>query len=341
MRAAVTRAKGVIEVADVEAPGEPGPGEVIVRPQAVGICGSDFDYFLGEFGDASFPRIQGHEVAAGVETIGPECGRGLSPGDRVALHPLSSCGRCYPCRVGRQNTCDNYRLIGIHANGGLQEALRMPEALVFPTREQRPVIAALAEPLSIAVRAVNRARIGPGEHVAILGAGPIGQAVGLLAAERGGSVLMVDRLQSRLGVGSALGAEVLPWTSQEEVIALIREWSGGAGPEVVVDATGVPDAIRAGMEATVSAGRFAMVGFSHHDVSLRIFGFVEKELDVLGVCCCSGEEFGEAVAFVERHSARLERLVSHEFPLERAREALQVAMNQPADTMKVMIGDIN
>jgi threonine dehydrogenase-like Zn-dependent dehydrogenase len=340
MRAVVTRGKGMMELSDVPPPGEPGPGDVIVRPQAVGICGSDFHLFAGELGD-QFPRIQGHEVGALVESVGPDCERGLSPGDSVALHPLTACGRCYACRIGRYNVCPNFTLIGIHADGALQEMLRLPESLVFPTTERRPAVVALVEPLSIAVRTVNRARIEAGEHVAILGAGPIGQAIGLLAAERGASVLMVDRLESRLALGSGLGAEVLPWTTQEDVIGNLREWSGGEGPEVVVDATGVPDAIRAGMEAAVSAGRLVLVGISHHEVSLRAFGFVEKELDVLGVSCCKGDEFGEAVAFVERHGDRLERLVSQEFPLERAPEAVRWAMDHPADAMKVVIGDIN
>jgi threonine dehydrogenase-like Zn-dependent dehydrogenase len=90
MRAAVTTGVGVMELADVAVPGEPGPGEVIVRPQAVGICGSDFHYLLGEIGDqAVYPRIQGHEVGATVESVGPGCERGLSAGDAVALHPLT------------------------------------------------------------------------------------------------------------------------------------------------------------------------------------------------------------------------------------------------------------
>jgi threonine dehydrogenase-like Zn-dependent dehydrogenase len=329
-----------MEMADVAPPGEPGPGEVIVRPRAVGICGSDLHLLAGELGD-QFPRVQGHEVGAVVEAVGPGCERDLGRGDSVALHPLSACGRCYACRIGRYNVCPNFSLIGIHADGGLQEMLRMPESLVYPTIEQRPAVVALVEPLSIAVRTVNRARIEPGERVAILGAGPIGQAIGLLAAERGASVLMVDRLERRLALGSGLGAEVLPWTTPEDVIGRLREWSGGEGPEVVVDATGVPDAIRAGMEAVVSAGRLVLVGISHHDVSLRAFGFVEKELDVLGVSCCKGDEFGEAVSFVERHGDRLESLVTQEFPLERAPEALRWAMEHPADSMKVVIGDIN
>ena len=340
MRAVVTSGRGVMELADVPPPGEPGPGEVIVRPQAVGICGSDFHYLLGEIGDqAVYPRIQGHEVGATVEAVGPDCSRGLRAGDPVALHPLSHCGKCYPCRIGRTNVCDNFSLIGIHTDGGLQEQLRMPEELVFPTSDPRPAIAALAEPLSIGVRAITRSRLEAGEHVVIFGAGPIGQAICLLARERDAEVLMIDPVASRLEIGAGFGAETMPWS--DDVISLAREWSGGEGAEVVFDATGAPDAIRAGFETAVSAGRLVMVGMSHHDVPMRVFGFVDKELDVLGVSCAKDEEFGEAVAFVERNGDRLENLITQEFPLERAPEALRWAMDHPAEAMKVVIGDIN
>jgi threonine dehydrogenase-like Zn-dependent dehydrogenase len=340
MRAAVTTGVGVMELADVAVPGEPGPGEVIVRPQAVGICGSDFHYLLGEIGDqAVYPRIQGHEVGATVESVGPDCKRGLNPGDPVALHPLTHCGRCYPCRIGRTNVCDNFSLIGIHEDGGFQEQLRMPEELVFPTSERRPAIAALAEPLSIAVRAIARSSLAEGEHAVIFGAGPIGQAICVLARERGAPVLMIDPVPSRLEIGALMGAETLPWS--DDVIEAAREWAGGEGSEVVFDATGAPDAIRSGFEVAVSAGRLVMVGMSHHLVPLRVFGFVDKELDVLGVSCAQPGEFEEAVAFVERNGDKLENLVTQEFPLERAPEALRWAMDHPAEAMKVVIGDIN
>jgi L-gulonate 5-dehydrogenase len=327
-----------MELADLPAPGEPGPGQVLVRPQAVGICGSDFHFLMDEIG-SEFPRIQGHEVGATVESVGPDCRRGLAAGDSVALHPLSYCGHCYPCRIGRTNVCDNFSLIGIHEDGGLQELLRMPESLVFPTSERRAGIAALAEPLSIAVRAINRSRLEANEHVVIFGAGPIGQAICLLARERGAPVLMIDPVKSRLDIGTVMGAETMPWT--DDVIETAREWSGGEGAEVVFDATGAPDAIRAGFEVAVSAGRLMMVGMSHHDVPMRVFGFVDKELDVLGVSCAQDEEFGEAVAFVERNGDRLENLITQEFPLERAPDALRWAMDHPAEAMKVVIGDIN
>jgi L-gulonate 5-dehydrogenase len=260
-------------------------------------------------------------------------------GDSVALHPLSHCGHCYPCRIGRTNVCDNFSLIGIHEDGGLQEELVMPEELVVATSERRAPVVALVEPLSIAVRAIARSRLAAGEHAVIFGAGPIGQAIAVLAVERGASVLMIDVVASRLALGSLMGAETMEWTPQ--VVEAAREWAGGEGAEVVFDATGAPDAIRAGFETAVSAGRLVMVGMSHHDVPLRVFGFVDKELDVLGVSCCNPGEFSEAVAFVERNGDKLENLVTQEFPLERAEEAIQWAMDHPAEAMKVVISHIN
>jgi threonine dehydrogenase-like Zn-dependent dehydrogenase len=341
MRAVVTQAKGVMEVTEMPDPAEPGAGEVIVRPRAVGICGSDFHFFLGELGPgdgSEFPRVQGHEVGATIEAVGPGCRPELASGDSVALWPLTSCGRCYPCRIGRGNVCDNFSLIGIHEDGGLQERLRVPQSQVFKTSESRPAVVALSEPVSIAVRTVRRARVASGEHVVVLGAGPIGQAVCLVARDRGASVLLVDRVPGRLELAAGMGAETVRWTGQDDVVALAREWSGGEGPEVVVDATGVPDAIQAAVAMAASAGRVVIVGMSHHEVPLRVMAFTEKELDVLGVSCCQGDEFAEAVAFVESHSGDLERLITQEFPLERAPEALRFAMEHPAEAMKVVIG---
>lgn len=341
MRAVVTTQRRRMELADVPEPGEPGVGEVIVRPRAVGICGSDFHFLLGELGDGSeFPRIQGHEVGATVEALGPGCRDGLAVGDAVALWPLSECGRCYPCRIGRPNVCDNFSLIGIHVDGGLQELLALPDSQVFATSEPNPALASMAEPVSIAVRAVHRAAIESSEHVVVFGAGPIGQAVCLLAGERGASVLLIDPVASRLELGLQTGAEVLAWSEPEEVVAAAREWSGGEGSEVVVDATGAPAAIRAAVDVAVSAGRVVLVGISAHEVSLPAFGFVDKELDVLGASCCQAAEFGEAVAFVEQHGAALERLITHRFPLEDTAQAIEHAIENPAETMKVVIGDV-
>src|SRR5436190_8377123 len=330
-----------MEVVDVPEPPEPGPGEVVVGSMAAGICGSYYHSFSGhrteEAGGGDFPRVQGHEVAGTVVAVGEGCSPQLEKGRPVALHPLRSCGECYPCRAGRPNTCDNFQLIGIHVDGGLQERLVMPESQVFPIDSDDPAVGAMAEPISIGVRAVNRARIEPGEHVVVLGAGPIGQSVCLLARERGAEVLVVDPQESRLRLSRDMGAEGMTWTAAPEVVQAAREWAGGEGVPVAVDATGVPQAVRAAVDMAASAGRVVQVGMSGEDVTLRVGSFTEKELDMLGVCCCGGGEFAEAVAAVERNGDTVRRLISHEFELERAPDAIDFAMSNPSDVMKVVI----
>jgi L-gulonate 5-dehydrogenase len=233
--------------------------------------------------------------------------------------------------------CDRFRLIGIHVDGGLQERLTMPATQVFPIAENRPEVAALTEPVSIAVRTVHRARIEAGEPVVVLGAGPIGQATAIAALDRGARVLLVDRLENRLEMGRAAGAEAMAWTDHDAVVGLAREWAGDGGPPVVVDATGAPAAIRAAVDMAVSAGRVVIVGMGPDEVPLRVGSFTEKELDVLGTSICNRDEFAAAVALVERHRDRLAPLVTHEFPLDRAPEALVFAMENPTDVMKVVI----
>ena len=341
MRAAVTESVGSIAVLDRAEPRAPGHGEVVIVPEAVGICGSDYHFFLGELSEAAggsqFPRVQGHEVAGRISALGPGCRDELELGQRVALWPLLACGECYPCSVGRPNTCDNFKLIGIHLDGGLQQQLHTGQDQVFPVQAQSPAVAAMTEPLSIAVRAVSRAALAPGERAVVLGAGPIGQCICLAACERRAEVLVVDLQESRLGLSQSMGAETLVWTDADAVIAAARRWAGPDGPPVVFDATGAPSAVRAMIEIVASAGRAVQVGMSGEEVSLRIGSLTEKELDLLGVSCCGSEEFAEAVRLVEASQPVLEQMISHEFPLERAPEALRFAIGNPTEVMKVVI----
>jgi threonine dehydrogenase-like Zn-dependent dehydrogenase len=328
-------------IADRPDPAEPGPGEVIVRPEAVGICGSDYHFFAGELSDAAggsqFPRVQGHEVGATIVALGSDCRPELEVGQRVALWPLRACGRCYPCTVGRPNTCDNFELIGIHVDGGLQELLCVGQRQVFPISATDGALAAMVEPVSIAVRAVRRGRVAAGEQLVVLGAGPIGQCVSLVALERGAEVLVIDLQERRLERSRALGAQTLRWTTPDDIVSRARNWAGLGGPPVVVDATGVPAAVRAMVDMTASAGRAVQVGMSTAEVPLRIGSLTEKELDLLGVSCCDADDFAEAVRVVERNGEAIEGLISHQFPLAQAPDALRFAISNPTEVMKVVI----
>ena len=213
--------------------------------------------------------------------------------------------------------CVNLSLVGVHRDGALQEQLRVPATQVFPVGDLEPALAAFIEPVSIAVRAVVRARIEAGEKAVIFGAGPIGQSIAAAADDRGASVLLVDRVASRLALGRALGAETLLLDQGADSVAAAREWAGGDGPEVVFEATGVPAVARTAVELVAQAGRVVIVGLSAHRCSDPRGRPAFKEIDVLGVSCCQGDEFADAVSLVARRQDALRGLVTHEFPLVR------------------------
>lgn len=341
MRAAVTEGVGSVAVLDREEPPAPGAGEVLLAPEAVGICGSDYHFFLGELSDeaggSQFPRVLGHEVGARILAVGPGCRDELTPGQLVSVWPLIACGECYPCSVGRPNTCDNFKLIGIHLDGGLQGQLTVPQEQVFPVNVSSASVASLVEPLSVAVQAVRRAKLGTDEQAVVFGAGPIGQCISIVAQHYGARVLLIDQQPERLELGAELGAETLLWTTMEATVARGREWAAPAGPPVVFDATGVASAVHAMLEMVSSAGRALQVGMSNQEVSIRIGLLTEKEIDLLGVSCVDHAGFGEAVSIAEQNEGKLARLVTHEYPLERFPEGLRFAIDNPTEVMKVVI----
>jgi threonine dehydrogenase-like Zn-dependent dehydrogenase len=331
-----------MEVTTVAGPGPPGPGEVLVGPEAVGLCGSDFHYFLGDLGtieDPSvlYPRIQGHEAAGRILELGPGCPPGLAAGQRVALWPVSACGRCYACRIGRPNACVSISLIGVHADGALQEQLLVPAAQVFPVGDQDPALAALIEPVSIAMRSVDRGRVSAGEQVVVLGAGPIGQALALAAIDRGASVLVLDTVASRLERAALTGADVHRILERESLRDVAREWAGADGPEVVFEATGVAALVQSSVDAVAHAGRVVVVSLSSEHAPVRVGDLPLKEIDVLGVSCCRAGDFGAAVDLVHRRRDVAAGLVTHQFSLDEAPRAIEYAMRNPGEVMKAVV----
>jgi threonine dehydrogenase-like Zn-dependent dehydrogenase len=333
--AAVTRGESSMELVDVPAPGEPGVGEVLLAPEVVGVCGSDVHLFHGQLGDV-FPRIQGHEISAVVDAVGPG-GEHVRPGDRVAVWPVLACGRCYPCSIGRENVCANIAIIGAHVDGALQERLCVPASQVFAVGDMAPAVTAFVEPASIGVRTVVRARVTAEDRVVVLGAGPIGQAVCLAARDRGAAVLVADLVPERLEHARAMGAQEVVCGDGAEVVEQAREWAGGDGVPVMIETTGVPAVVRSAFDVTAPAGRLVLVALSHHEVSLPLMDFPIRELDVLGVSCCNAAEFADAVDLVRRHEAAVARLITDEFAFEQAPDALAYVADGAPDLMKAVI----
>ena len=340
MLAAVTRSPGEMAIENVPDSGPARAGNVIVRPEAVGICGSDFHLYSGDVGALSgardfYPRIQGHEVSAVVEDPG-DAGT-VSKGERVAIWPLLPCGGCYPCRIGRPNVCVSFRLVGVHLDGGLAERLEVPASLLFAVGDLDPDCTTYVEPASVVMHALARGRLRAGEQVVVFGAGPIGLAAVLAAADAGARVLAIDPLAARRDLAKRLGAERVAWACSAELLESARDWTGGEGPQVVVETSGEPSVLPQAVEMVCSAGRVVVVGMSSGTAPLRPGAFPEKEIDVIGSSCATAEDFRNAVRLVSGHSASLTALFSRHFPLERAAEAFEFAMKRPQDAIKIVV----
>ena len=335
MRKAVTTAPR--QMAIVEAPEPvPGPGEALVRVEAVGLCGSDLHFYLGDNPYSTFPQTQGHEVAGTVLAFGRGYEGPLAVGQRVCLEPLRPDGACYPCRHGRPNCCVQLQVLGIHVPGGLAELYVARTGNLYAAGDLDPELGAMVEPISIGMQAVTRGQVTAADQAVVFGAGPIGLAVLLAAADRGARVLVIDRIASRLEMARALGAEVVVDATREPPAAAIAAWTAGEGAGVVFDATGVPSVIRSAVEAVAASGRLVIVGISTEEVSIPVIAFTRKELNIYGSRNNTGL-FGEAVDLVRRNRERVRALITHRFPLEQAPEAIEFALAHPAEAEKVMI----
>jgi L-iditol 2-dehydrogenase len=287
-RVAVAAQTGLrrIEVIDAEMP-QPGPGEVLIELTAVGICGSDLHWFrMGRIGSLAiqYPQILGHEPAGIVAGVGKGV-RGFKEGQGVVVEPGISCGTCRPCRQGRANLCYRVRFLGSPGfTGAFQQYLVMPASCVahLPPKVDPP-LASAAEPLGVALHAMNLVRLRRGESVAVIGGGPIGLSVVALArARRAKVVVLSDPRAIRRGVAERLGAASC--VEPSAFIETAREATGGLGVSVVFECSGAPDAIDQAVRACERGGRVGVLGITEVDhVTLDPHEWRGRELEIVEV----------------------------------------------------------
>jgi threonine dehydrogenase-like Zn-dependent dehydrogenase len=337
MRAAVTEGPGTIRLVERPEPGPPRPGQTLLRVEAVGICGSDLHLYHADLGpshDGLLPRVQGHEFSAVV--AGPDPAGGPAAGERVAVWPVLPCGECRPCRDGRVNVCSRLQLLGVHRDGALQEHLLVDTAALVVTTGLTAEQTALVEPVSIAVHAVARGRVADGESVVVLGAGPIGVACALAARDRGAAVLVTDPVPSRRELLAAIGfAATAP--DSPGLAAAVADVAGPEGPHVVVDTTGAPAVFGTALELAGHGGRVVVVGMTAASAPTSPGPLPIKELDVLGVSCCTYAEFAAAADLVRRNTAAVDALVSHRLPLAATDGALHLLEERTGQAFKVLV----
>jgi 2-desacetyl-2-hydroxyethyl bacteriochlorophyllide A dehydrogenase len=260
----------------------PADDEVLVQVTASGICAGDLYYYVGKNPYATYPQICGHEISGIVADTGKQVSH-IKTGTAVAIEPFVACGHCYPCRIGKPNCCTNLSIIGVHRPGGYADFLTAPATHVHPIPGTLDTsLAALAEPITIALHAAHRAGLQKEEQVLIVGCGPIGIFCIEVAREMGAHVFASDTNPQRLEIAKELGATTLP--ADDTIIAQCLEHTRGEGFPVVIEATGVPAVMSSTVDMVAAGGRIVIAGLVKKGLGVTFEGldFTRKELTILG-----------------------------------------------------------
>jgi len=340
MRAAVLYPNGDIDIEEREAP-EPGEREVLVEVKACGVCKTDLHIARGSFNPPG-PVVLGHEFSGVVR----ERGSGVEdfrPGDRVAVNPINSCGDCRYCAQGRTNLCSDAVVLGGAGeeivDGGFQELSLVPAASLGKIDAEVPFLrGAFAEPLGCAVRGIERAQIGLGDDVLIIGAGPMGLLLLQLACLEGaGRIWMSELRAKRRELARELGADRVLDPGKESLEELIEAEGPEGGFDVAIEAVGAEETFEVALNSTRRGGRAMVFGVPPEDarVPLDIFSTYYDEIDVIGSYAISKDSFYRSLSLLDGGRIRTEELISHELELDQLPEALRLA--EEGEGMKKVI----
>ena len=334
MRALVLRGPGVTELEDVPEP-ELGAGEALLKVRRVGLCGSDLNTYRGRNPMVSYPRIPGHEIAATIAMLSGEH-PALRVGMDVTLSPYSNCGRCAACRNARPNACRENQTLGVQRDGALTEYIAVPVEKLYPAKLNLTELC-LVEPLTVGFHAVARGRVTARDTVAVIGCGGVGLGAVAAAAFQGARTIAVDIDDDKLAIARAAGAAELVDSRRQSMTDALAELTGGAGPDVVIEAIGMPETFRAAVDVVAFTGRVVYIGYAKEPVSYETKLFVQKELDIRGTRNALPEDFAQVIAMLEQKRFPVEGAVSLTVSLEEAAEALRAWSEEPGRFRKIMI----
>jgi L-iditol 2-dehydrogenase len=344
MLAAVYRDLNDVRVETVAVP-EIAPGEILVKVHTCGICGTDLKKIAT--GSHSAPRIFGHETSGTVVAVGPRVTRFVS-GDRVMVFHHIPCGHCYYCRNKTFAQCETYKKVGCTAGfepsgGGFAEYVRVMDWIVekgtVPIPEGTSFEqACFVEPVNTCMKGIERMALESGETVLVIGQGPIGIILSVLAKRAGATVITSDLYEPRLTMGKDFGLDNAINASRADVVAEVRRWTEGRGADACILAVGSNGLIRTAMDAVRPGGRVLLFAQTQHSEAVFDPAVVcVDEKTLIGSYSASVDLQPESVDLVMSGEMVLERLISHRFPLTRAVEGLQLAANPQPDSMKIVI----
>lgn len=302
---------------------EPRPGEVLVRPRRVGICGTDYHIFEGIHPFLQYPRVMGHELA--VEVVETPLGSRFALGDICVVNPYLACGECLACHAGKPNCCMNISVLGVHQDGGMAGLLALPEANLIPSQELTPDECACVEFLAIGAHAVRRGGVTGRDRVLVVGAGPIGLGVAIFARLCGGDVAVLDIDQKRGGAAEEI-AKVRAVGSTE------RE-----GFDVVFDATGSRQAMEKGFDHVAHGGRYVLVSVVKESVAFKDPDFHRKEMTLYGSRNATSEDFERVIRAIHNKDVPIGRIITCRTSLAEATHKIPLWASEKAGLIKALI----
>ena len=319
MKALLLTAPSRLELTEVSKP-RPAEDEVLVRVRACGICGSDIHGWDGSTGRRRPPLIMGHEAAGEIAAIGAEV-TGWGKGDRVTFDSTIYCGRCAPCRSGRINLCEDRRVLGVapaeyRQDGAFAEYValparilyRLPDTLTFPQ-------AAMVEPVSIAIHAVQRVKVAPTDTTVVVGSGMIGlfvvQALRWAGAKR---IIAVDLEPGRLALARELGATDVIQSDRTDVATEIAKLTENAGADLAFEVVGISPTLQIAIGCVRKGGSVVLVGNLAPKTDFPLQSVVTREITLYGSCSSAGE-YPLCLDLISRGVIRVEPMVSATAPL--------------------------
>ncbi|HTJ72527.1 MAG TPA: alcohol dehydrogenase catalytic domain-containing protein [Actinospica sp.] len=319
----------------VEAP-PPGPGEVEIAPAYVGICGTDLHIFHGDM-DArvTTPAVLGHEMSGRILRVGAGV-EGRRVGDPVTVMPLRWDGTCPACRAGHRHVCQNLDFIGIDSPGAMQRRWVVPADTLVPLPADLPLdVAALVEPTAVAVHDVARAGLEAGERAVVVGGGPVGLLIALVARTTGADVRVVELSTGRRRIAQELG--LTTWDpAADDVSELVEQWTGGAGADVAFEVSGAAAGVSTAVDVLAVRGRLCQVAIHAKPREVNLHRFFWRELTLVGARLYDRGDFERAVALIADGSIPARALISRVVPLAEAPAAFE-ALEAGGDVMKILL----
>ncbi|WP_371664153.1 zinc-binding dehydrogenase [Streptomyces sp. NBC_00280] len=315
---------------------EPGPGQVELAPAFVGICGTDLHIFHGDMDTrVHTPAVLGHEMSGRVVRVGPGV-ESWAPGDAVTVVPLRWDDTCPACHAGHQHICQHLDFIGIDSPGAMQQRWTVPASTLVRLPDLLPLDrAALVEPTAVAVHDVGRAAVAEGEKVVVVGGGPVGVLIALVARAAGADVRVVELSAHRRLLAEELG--LATWDpAATDVPALVRDWTGDAGADVAFEVSGAAAGVETAVDVLGVRGRLCLVAIHPRPREINLHRFFWRELTLVGARLYNRTDFEKAVTLVADGTIPADRLISKVVPLTEAPSAFE-ALEGGGDVMKILI----